>query len=96
MGIGGFYFLLEPILVSEIMTSHPITVAPDVSAHHAAWIMVERRFGALPVVENGKTVGIITETDLLRCFTEQAVEPDRVAKSSLKKARSAAKSRRER
>ena len=72
MGIGGLYFLLEPILVEEIMTRDPVTIGPNTPAKQAAYIMVERRFGALPVVEGGKTVGIVTETDLLRCFAEEA------------------------
>ena len=80
LGIGGIYFLLEPILVEEIMTPNPVTVGPDTSANHAAWIMVERRFGALPVVKDGKTVGIVTETDLLRYFAEMTIEPEQAAK----------------
>lgn len=85
MGIGGLYFMLEPILVEEIMTSNPVTISPNTSVKQAAYIMVERRFGALPVVQDGKPVGIVTETDLLRCFAEQA-EP---AESNQKPARSA-------
>ena len=77
MDIGGLYFLMEPILVEEIMTSDPVTVAPGASAAHAAFIMVQRRFGALPVVENGRTVGIVTETDLLRHFACESMERDR-------------------
>ena len=46
MDIGGLYFLLEPILVEEIMTRDPDTITPDASAGHAAFIMVGRRFGA--------------------------------------------------
>jgi acetoin utilization protein AcuB len=76
LGIGGLFFLLEPILVREIMTPRPITVSPDLSARAAASIMVAERFGALPVESNGLTVGIITETDLLRHFAESS-EGDR-------------------
>lgn len=74
MDIGGLYFLLEPILVEEIMTPNPVTIAPDAAAGHAGFIMVQRRFGALPVVENGQTVGIVTETDLLRYFAGESME----------------------
>jgi predicted transcriptional regulator len=70
LGIGGLYFLLEPIPIREIMTSDPVTVPPGLSAQEAASIMVLERFGALPVEENGRTVGIITETDLLRYFAK--------------------------
>ena len=72
LGIGGLYFLLEPILVREIMTPDPLTIEPTCSVQMAASIMVAERFGALPVVQKGATVGIITETDLLRYFAESA------------------------
>lgn len=74
MNVGGLFFLLEPILVEEIMTRAPVTITPDTEVHQAAWIMVERRFGALPVVKKDKTVGIVTETDLLRYFAESVAE----------------------
>src|SRR6516162_9649033 len=48
LGIGGLYFLLEPILVREIMTPDPITIEPTCSVQMAASIMVAERFGALP------------------------------------------------
>jgi len=72
MAVGGLYFLLEPILVEEIMTADPVTIGPSTSVHEAARLMLEHRFGALPVVRAGRPVGIITETDLLRHFAAQA------------------------
>jgi acetoin utilization protein AcuB len=75
MAIGGLYFLLEPILVEEIMTSDPVTIRPNASVHEAAELMLEHRFGALPVLRGPRPVGIITETDLLRHYASQ-VEPD--------------------
>jgi acetoin utilization protein AcuB len=68
LNLGGLFFLLEPILVREIMTKDPTFVAPTITAQEAARLMVSRRFGALPVVKSGKLIGIITETDLLRHF----------------------------
>jgi acetoin utilization protein AcuB len=70
MNLGGLYFLLEPFLVQEIMTRKVVSVEPDASAQEAASIMVDNRFGALPVVKNDKLIGIITETDLLRHFAK--------------------------
>jgi CBS domain-containing protein len=75
LNIGGLFFLLEPILVREIMSPDPITVGPDLSAQEAASIMVAERFGALPVEDEGRTVGIVTETDLLRYFAKSGGEP---------------------
>jgi acetoin utilization protein AcuB len=68
LGLGGLFFLLEPVEVREIMTRNPVTISPNVSAQEAAAILVAERFGALPVVEDGETVGIVTETDLLAYF----------------------------
>jgi CBS domain-containing protein len=65
LGIGGLFFLLEPILVSEIMTPDPVTVPSGAPVQEAVYIMVEWRFGALPVLRDGAVVEIITEMDLL-------------------------------
>jgi acetoin utilization protein AcuB len=72
LNLGGLFFLLEPILVREIMTKNPKSIAPDKSAKDAASMLVKNRFGALPVVKGDKLVGIVTETDLLRYFAEVA------------------------
>jgi acetoin utilization protein AcuB len=74
LGIGGLYFLLEPIVIREIMTPNPMTIPPDATAQEAASIMVKERFGALPVEQRGTIVGIITETDLLRYFAKTGDE----------------------
>lgn len=58
-------FILESIKVKSCMTSNPVTVTPDTPLLDAALILRERRFGSLPVVEDGKLVGILTETDLV-------------------------------
>ena len=71
LNLGGLFFLLEPILVREIMTKDPTSIAHDALAQEAAALMVTKRFGALPVVKAGKLVGIVTETDLLRHFAAQ-------------------------
>jgi CBS domain-containing protein len=53
----------------EAMTSPAITVAPDELVTRAARTMVERGVNRLPVVEDGKLVGIVTRADLVRLFT---------------------------
>lgn len=49
----------------DIMTPDPVTVRRALSVTDAARLMVERRVGALPVVEDDKLVGIVTEGDLI-------------------------------
>lgn len=55
-----------PVAVKDIMISNPITVRPDTPTLEAIELMREHRIGSLPVVEDGKLVGIITERDLIR------------------------------
>lgn len=60
--------LLEQLTVESCMTRDPVTVSPDQPAHEAADLMSVHKFGALPVVEEGRLVGIITSDDFLRYF----------------------------
>jgi CBS domain-containing protein len=51
--------------VSEIMTPNPVTVTPETGVTEAAKLMVDNRIGALPVLEGGRVVGLVTEGDLI-------------------------------
>jgi CBS domain-containing protein len=53
------------VTVSEIMNPNPITVAPDTSTVDAIRLMREEQLACLPVVTNGKLVGLVTEHDLI-------------------------------
>ncbi|MDO5631071.1 MAG: DUF294 nucleotidyltransferase-like domain-containing protein [Paracoccus sp. (in: a-proteobacteria)] len=52
--------------VSQIMTANPITLSPASLGYDVLNLMLERRIGHLPVIENGRFVGMITQTDLMR------------------------------
>lgn len=56
--------------ISQVMTRNPFSVTPSTSLKDAAKLLAERKFGALPVVEGDRLVGILTNTDLLRAFYE--------------------------
>ena len=58
--------LLKSMPVSRVMSAPVITVEADASLEGAAELMLERKLGSLPVMEHGRPVGIVTETDLLR------------------------------
>ena len=51
--------------VRDVMTSNPRTVSPGDSIQVAARIMKEEDVGVVPIVENGKTVGIVTDRDIV-------------------------------
>lgn len=63
-------YLLSKMTVAEIMTQGVITVSPDIPIEEAALIMQKNQIGGLPVVEEGKVVGIITESDIFEVFIE--------------------------
>ena len=56
---------MADLTARDIMTSDPVTVSRDLTVTGAARLMVEHRIGALPVVEEGALVGIVTEGDLI-------------------------------
>jgi len=62
--------LMSQLVVKEVMTNDPITIAPDAPLAEAAKKMLEHKIGCLPVVEEGRLVGILTESDFLAAFVE--------------------------
>ena len=58
------------LTVKEVMTWGVITVRPESDIRLAARLMHEQKIGGLVVVEDGKVVGILTETDLLKAFAD--------------------------
>jgi acetoin utilization protein AcuB len=54
----------------EIMTREVVTVTEYTTLEEAARIMADSKISSLPVMRNGKLVGIITETDLFMIFLE--------------------------
>jgi len=70
LSIYEMHYMLTRLKATELMTSDVITVAPDVPLEEAARIMTDNKIGGLPVLENGKLVGIITETDIFKVFLQ--------------------------
>ncbi len=56
--------------VRTLMKGELITTTPEVPITAAARIMLERRIGALPVIEDSRLIGLVTEFDLVRAFAE--------------------------
>jgi CBS domain-containing protein len=66
--------VLNETPVGQVMTRHPFTVTPSTSLRDAVKILLDRRFNAVPVVEAGRLVGILTATDLLRTLHQMLEE----------------------
>ena len=52
--------------VGEVMTRDPVSLGPEALGSDVLHLMYERRIGHLPVVERGRLVGMVTQTDLTR------------------------------
>lgn len=52
--------------VADAMTSNPVTIKPETSIEELASLMVDKNFHTLPVVDEGKLVGIVGKADVLR------------------------------
>jgi len=61
-------------LAGEVMTSPAVTIAPYRNLATAAGIMLDNRVNRLPVVSDGKLVGIVTRADLVRAFARSDAE----------------------
>ena len=70
LSIHELHYLLAKMTVKDIMVRDPFTISPDMPAEDALQLGQERGFGAFPVVEDGKLVGITTESDIVRIMTK--------------------------
>jgi acetoin utilization protein AcuB len=73
-GLGSFRHVES---VEEVMSSPAVTASPDMSLKQAANLLRGRTIGCLPVLEQGKLVGIVTTTDLLELIGRKFEAPTR-------------------
>ena len=65
---------LEAITAAELMTSPAVTIGSGRPIHEAAAIMTARGINRLPVVDDGKLVGIVSRGDLVRAYVRSDEE----------------------
>jgi CBS domain-containing protein len=68
-GMGRPQEILRTLEVGDVMTVPAVTIGPEAPVQEAARAMEEKRIGCLPVIERGRLVGILTDTDILRYAT---------------------------
>ena len=68
--VAAMRYLQSRVEIGDIMTRNVVTVSPDADLVDVARTMLERKIGGLPVVEDGRLVGIVTESDIFRRFVE--------------------------
>lgn len=62
-------YLLSKMTVKDIMVKNPFTISPDMPVEEALQLGQDKGFGAFPVVEYGRLVGVVTESDIVRMMT---------------------------
>ena len=67
-GAAEYAAAMDHIAVWKVMAEQVITVTPRTPLAQAAHLLADRKIGCLPVIEAGRLVGIVTETDVLRAF----------------------------
>jgi CBS domain-containing protein len=60
----------------DVMTEDVVTVAPDEPVENVAEILVKRRVNPLPVVEEGRLVGIVSRADIIEMMSHDLDEPE--------------------
>jgi acetoin utilization protein AcuB len=64
--------------VADAMTPNPVTVTPETTIDEVARLMLRLKINAVPVVEGGAPVGIVTTSDILKTFLN-AVTSEQIA-----------------
>jgi acetoin utilization protein AcuB len=63
-------YILSKMTVKDLMVKNPDTIPPDMPVEIALQWGQEKGYGAAPVVEDGKLIGIATESDIVRFMTK--------------------------
>ncbi|NVM24996.1 MAG: CBS domain-containing protein [Desulfobacterales bacterium] len=69
LSIHELHYLLAKMTVKDIMVKKPYTISPDMPAEEALQLGQEMGYGAFPVMEGGRLVGMVTESDIVRLMT---------------------------
>jgi acetoin utilization protein AcuB len=62
-------YILTKLKVKDVMSREVITTTPDTPLEEAAAILSDNKISGLPVMSDGKLIGIITDTDVFKVFT---------------------------
>ena len=64
------HYLLAKMKVKDIMKTNLFATTPDTPVEEAAMVLYDEQIGCLPVVENGKIAGIISDRDIFRALID--------------------------
>ncbi len=64
------HYLLAKTRVQDVMKTKVVTTSPDTPVEEAAMIMLDQEIGCLPVIDQGRLLGIISERDIFRALVD--------------------------
>ena len=62
--------MIEELTIGDVMIADPITISSTAALEQAALLITEHKIGGMPVLEDGKLVGVITVVDILKAFID--------------------------
>ena len=62
---------MDHLSVERIMVRAPCTIGPDQPIEEALRLFIDKKYGALPVVDRGRLVGILTPIDVMRVWSQR-------------------------
>ncbi|MFO7156702.1 MAG: CBS domain-containing protein [Pseudomonadota bacterium] len=74
---------IEGPLVRDVMTRNPRVLPPDATVREAARLMRDEDAGIVPVCQDGRILGVVTDRDLAVRFLAEGGDPDRVPVSEI-------------
>jgi acetoin utilization protein AcuB len=72
-------YLLSKLTVESIMSKKIVAIGPNETIQDAARLMLQHKISGLPVVETGKIVGVVTESDIFRMIVQQWEQETKVS-----------------
>ncbi len=68
LSVGEVNYLTSKVTIGELMERAPATCTPETLVEAAGSLIRENKVGCLPVIEDGKVVGVVSESDILDFF----------------------------
>ena len=72
LSVGEVNYLISKVTAERIMLDEVVTCGPGMLVEEAGWLMRRKRIGCLPVIHEGRLVGLITRDDILDFFLDIA------------------------
>jgi len=70
LSVGEVNYLTSKITIGQLMRKNPLTCTPDTLVEEAGHLIRQRKLGCLPVIDQGRLVGVISVSDILDFFLD--------------------------